>query len=170
MIESNADIHISVPPRRVWEVLIDFSSYPEWNPYVAVRGAAALGSKVQWAYSSQPVKRVWTSATITYFDVPNAITWSFRMGWLFRLEESFRVHPTSEGTKVTHSIRCHGMIAQLGKRSLIKTFAGVISTSNIGLRRYVESAGSIAQKPPSASINRHAKTKKRRTRSHSKRR
>ncbi len=170
MIESSADIEISAPPRRVWEALVDFAAYPEWNPYVAVRGSAALGSEIQWAYSSRIIKRVWTSATITEFDEPNAITWSFRIGWLFRFEERFRVHATRNGTRLTHSIRCRGMIARLGKQSLRKTFAGVISAANNGLRRHIEPVSNVSLKSPLGGTSPQAKAKKKGVRARSRRR
>lgn len=169
MIDPSADVEISVPSHKVWAVLTDFAAYPEWNPYVAVRGAASLGSKVQWAYSRQKVKRVWTSATITEFDPFNAIAWSFRIGWLFRLEEEFRIQPTRSGTRVTHSVRCQGIIAQLGKRSLKKTFVGVIAAANDGLRRQAESATRVSISSSGETSGR-AKAKKSRVRQRSRRR
>lgn len=166
MIECTAEIEIPAPQRQVWDALLDFEGYPEWNPYIAVRGAAALGSQVQWAYSSQLIKRIWTSATITELDEPNAITWSFRIGWLFSFEERFQVHSTGQGTQVSHSVRCRGVVAQLGSRSLRKTFAAVIRASNEGLRRHV----SLSQKSGAAGVSRRAKAKKKGFRAPSRRR
>lgn len=170
MIECSAEVEIPAPPRRVWEALIDFAAYPEWNPYIAVRGTAALGSEIRWAYSSQMIKRVWTSAIIDEFDEPNAITWSFRVGWLFNFEERLRLHPTRGGTRLTHSVRCRGIAAQLGRRSLRKTFEAVIGAANDGLRRHVGAAGIVSLSTPTVGTRHRSKAKKKGPRARSGRR
>ena len=48
-----ADITIAAPPEKVWAVLMDTHSYPDWNPtFVAVSPPYALGAKI----SSRVVK------------------------------------------------------------------------------------------------------------------
>ncbi|MGB0315188.1 MAG: SRPBCC family protein [Parvibaculales bacterium] len=48
-----ADITIAAPPEKVWAVLMDTQSYPDWNPtFVAVSPPYALGAKI----SSRVVK------------------------------------------------------------------------------------------------------------------
>src|SRR4029450_13975460 len=43
----SATIDIDAPPERVWEVLVDFSAYPEWNPFMReVRGRAEAGARL----------------------------------------------------------------------------------------------------------------------------
>lgn len=169
MIEFSGEIEIPATRRRVWEVLTDFETYPDWNPYIAIRGGAALGSEIRWAYSSQVVKRVWTRAIITEFDAPNAITWTFRIGWLFSFEESLRLHQIREGTELTHLVQCRGFVARLGKHSLRKTIAAVVSAANEGLRRHV-CAGVVSLRSPAARANRRSKAKKKGSRARSDRR
>jgi hypothetical protein len=48
-----AEITIAAPPEKVWAVLMDTQSYPDWNPtFVAVSPPYALGAKI----SSRVVK------------------------------------------------------------------------------------------------------------------
>jgi len=39
-------IEIQAPPEKVWQVLTDFSAYPQWNPFMRVRGTAKQGSRL----------------------------------------------------------------------------------------------------------------------------
>ncbi|MCC5913617.1 MAG: SRPBCC domain-containing protein [Balneolaceae bacterium] len=40
-------IHIHTPPKHVWDVLMDFDSYPEWNPFVrSIKGSGAEGENI----------------------------------------------------------------------------------------------------------------------------
>ncbi len=32
--EIHAELDIEASPERVWEVLTDFASFPEWNPFI----------------------------------------------------------------------------------------------------------------------------------------
>ena len=42
-----ADVTIAAPPEKVWAVLMDTASYPDWNPtFVAVSPPYALGAKI----------------------------------------------------------------------------------------------------------------------------
>ncbi|MCH8993978.1 MAG: SRPBCC domain-containing protein [Chloroflexi bacterium] len=42
------EIEISATPERVWDVLMDFDSYPEWNPFVKrIAGEASEGSRLE---------------------------------------------------------------------------------------------------------------------------
>src|SRR5215210_9363232 len=34
MKELHSEIEINAPAQRVWEVLTDFASYPQWNPFI----------------------------------------------------------------------------------------------------------------------------------------
>jgi len=40
MPEISIEIDLSAPPERVWSVLTEFASYPEWNPYQSIEGKA----------------------------------------------------------------------------------------------------------------------------------
>lgn len=40
-------IHIHTPPQHVWSVLMDFESYPEWNPFVRnIKGKGVEGENI----------------------------------------------------------------------------------------------------------------------------
>ena len=47
MKELRSDVTINVPAERVWELLTDFNSFPDWNPFVQrVSGVVGVGEKL----------------------------------------------------------------------------------------------------------------------------
>lgn len=47
MKEIETAVEIEAPVERVWEVLTDFSSYPEWNPFIlAIKGRPQTGTRL----------------------------------------------------------------------------------------------------------------------------
>jgi hypothetical protein len=51
------EVELNVPPERVWAKLIDFKSYPEWNPMIpAMAGDLTVGAKMKGKVGIGPVK------------------------------------------------------------------------------------------------------------------
>jgi hypothetical protein len=43
----HTQIHIRAPCSRVWSILLDFDSYPEWNPFITrINGRPEAGSRL----------------------------------------------------------------------------------------------------------------------------
>jgi hypothetical protein len=48
MKQLQTQIEIDAPAKRVWEVLTDFASYPQWNPFIRhISGRPAPGERLQ---------------------------------------------------------------------------------------------------------------------------
>ena len=48
MPELYADITIQSSPETVWDILMDFEKYPDWNPFIrSIRGPAGIGTKLE---------------------------------------------------------------------------------------------------------------------------
>ena len=48
MSELYANIEIDASAKKVWDILMDFDRYPEWNPFIkSIRGSAEIGSKLE---------------------------------------------------------------------------------------------------------------------------
>jgi uncharacterized protein YndB with AHSA1/START domain len=46
--ELHTEIDINAPAERVWQLLTDFDSYPEWNPFIRwVRGYPQIGERLE---------------------------------------------------------------------------------------------------------------------------
>jgi uncharacterized protein YndB with AHSA1/START domain len=48
MKELHSEIEINAPAERVWELLTDFASYPQWNPFIrTISGQPTKGERLE---------------------------------------------------------------------------------------------------------------------------
>jgi hypothetical protein len=95
------EIQITAPTSSVWEVLTDFSRYPEWNPFILeVRGAVQQSASVKYRFEFPPGVRLWATAKILRFEQQKELRWAahFLTPWLFNGEHYFAIEPVSENT------------------------------------------------------------------------
>ena len=79
LIRSDA-VEIEAPIDRVWEVLADFGSYGEWNPFtIRVNTDSQVGSPVDLYVTLGPLK-LWQRERIEVVDPPRLLVWSNRIG------------------------------------------------------------------------------------------
>ena len=139
MIELRAEVDLPVPPRRVWEVLVDFPAYPIWNPNVAIRGIAGCGNSIEWGFRRPPFKaRIWTAAIIKDCEELKVLSWALSFRGLFNLEERFSLESVRGGTRVQHTMSCGGLTAKLAGGILRKRFSAAVAAANEGLSLYFQ--------------------------------
>lgn len=79
LIESDA-VEIEAPIERVWEVLVDFGRYGEWNPFTTrVDTDSAVGSPADLHVTLGPL-RVKQRERIEVVDPPHLLAWSTKTG------------------------------------------------------------------------------------------
>src|SRR5580698_8137778 len=72
MHELRTEIEIEATPARVWSILLDFPSYPDWNPFVrAVQGIAKEGDRLTISVQPQGGKGMTFRPTVLTV-IPNA--------------------------------------------------------------------------------------------------
>src|SRR6476646_3773305 len=80
MKELNTTVEIAATPGQVWQVLIDFAAYAEWNPFIVnATGTATTGSRL--ALRMQPVG----ARAMTLKPVVRDVMPERRLRWLGRL-------------------------------------------------------------------------------------
>ncbi len=98
----NEAIEINAAPEQVWQVLMDFSRYPEWNPLIVkLEGAPALGAElVEWVELSKQ-KRVRFKTTILELIPEKKLVWHgiYAASWLFSGHHQFILEPVAAGAK-----------------------------------------------------------------------
>jgi uncharacterized protein YndB with AHSA1/START domain len=132
-------IEVDADPQRVWEVLIDVESWPEWTPSmttVEVIGPRPLrrGSRVATKQPRLPPAEM----TVDEYAEGRSFTWSSQTRGL-RTIADHRVDPTPTGSRVTLILKQSGPLAglvRLGYGRLIRRYLHLEST---GLKRRAES-------------------------------
>jgi hypothetical protein len=146
--EIQAQVDIYAPSETVWKVLMDFDSYPSWNPFIRkVNGRAEVGSKLR-ARLEPPTGRGMTfRPTVTTLKPREAFGWLGRLGLpgVFDGAHRFELEPLGGArTRFVQSERFDGILAGLLKRSIRdRTLAG-FEAMNRALAERARAAGSTA--------------------------
>jgi uncharacterized protein YndB with AHSA1/START domain len=111
MIQEERTVQISVPPEKVWEVMVDIERWPEWTE--SIRSAELLtaaglgfGSEARLRVKGAPSKSLWR---VTEFTPGRSFTWeSSQLG--VRSVATHLVEPNGDGTKVTLRAELNGLL------------------------------------------------------------
>jgi len=107
--EIKTEIGISASPSRIWEVLIDFSHYPEWNPFLLeVRGDVYQGARIHYRFEMPRGIRIWTAAVVLRFNPERELRFSAQLLTpnVFRGDHYFTIEPKDRNSAIFH----HGEI------------------------------------------------------------
>lgn len=114
MREVLSEIAITAPPARVWEVLMDFDSYGDWNPFVKkIEGDAVVGERIAVRLELPGGKKMAFKPTVTAWESERLFQWRGKVGFrgVFDGKHSFRLSPTEHGTRFEHTERFTGILA-----------------------------------------------------------
>ena len=146
--EIATEIEIDAPPARVWSVLTDFSSYPEWNTFLRwVEGRIAEAERIRFCFELPRGFRFKVNATILNVTPERALRWAgvFLTARLFRAEHYFELTPTPGArTRFSHGEIFTGLLLPLAWIILGTSGRRVYEDMNLELKCRVES--SIAQR------------------------
>ena len=80
MKELRSELDIDAPAARVWDVLTDFSSYPEWNPYIkSIAGEAREGAKLTVRLEPPGRRGMTVKPAVQTVDAPREFRWLGRL-------------------------------------------------------------------------------------------
>ena len=136
------EIDIDAPPERVWEVLTDFASFPEWNPFLRkAEGELSVGSRLK-VRMEPPEGKGMTFRPRVLVAEPN-----HELRWLGRLlvpgladgEHVFSLESLGNGrTHLVHREEFRGPLWALLKGTLRRTELG-FHAMNAALKKRTES-------------------------------
>jgi hypothetical protein len=133
-------IDIAAPPRAVWDVLVDFAAYPDWNPFIRrLQGEALVGARLEVTVQPPAAKPMTFKPTVLAADPARELRWLGRvlMPGLFDGQHSFRLEPTATGCRLHHGEEFRGILVPLFGRMLDNTAHG-FTAMNAALKVRVE--------------------------------
>jgi len=142
MRELTTSVEIESSPEEVWKVLMDFESYPEWNPFVtAITGHPAAGERLDVTLQNPGGKKMNVSPTVTAADTRSRFSWLGKLGvkGIFDGHHHFRIEPLADGSvRFTQSEEFSGiLVSSLWRMLDSKTRAG-FEAMNTALKARVE--------------------------------
>jgi hypothetical protein len=137
----DTEIAIDATPEQVWDVLVDFEHYPEWNPFiVSMAGRPEVGTRLRGTLSPPGGRKLTLRPTVTA-AVPGAVfEWWGHLGvrGVFDGRHRFELEATATGTRLRQRETFTGLLVPLAARSLDRhTTAGFLAM-NEALKARVE--------------------------------
>jgi hypothetical protein len=141
MRELHTSIEIDSTPERVWEILTDFPSYPEWNPFIrSIAGEVVPGAELRVRIQPPGGRAMRFTPTVLEAAPQRELRW---LGHLFvpRLfdgEHRFHIEAVGEGrVRFAQAERFTGVLVPLLARTLDPTRRG-FEAMNEALKRRAE--------------------------------
>ena len=130
---------IRAPPEAVWNTLLDFSHYPEWNPPVGwLRGDFRSQGRIRMYI--EPLGRA-SKARVNRLHANLEYAWTGVWGLAFLLsgEHCYRFEDLGDGsTCLHHGEQFRGVLSVFLHRSLLQRMEHAFVAHNMALKERVE--------------------------------
>jgi hypothetical protein len=106
-------ILIAAPRARVWSVLMDFPSYPDWNPFIrSIKGKAEPGQQLEIIIEPPGGKAQTFRPLVLAADPERHFKWrgSLPVPRLFTGEHEFELSDEASGTRFDHGEIFSGLL------------------------------------------------------------
>jgi hypothetical protein len=94
--EIRTETRIEAEPERVWQVLTDFASYPDWNPFMRrISGEPTVGSRLEVRIEPPDSRGMTFKPTVIRSEANRELAWLGRLGVrrVFDGEHHLELHP-----------------------------------------------------------------------------
>ncbi len=122
MKELHSQIEIDAPAERVWRLLTDFASYPQWNPFIRrISGEPRTGERLEVRIEPPGARGMNFKPTILNSEPDRELRWLGRLlvPGLFDGEHSFTIEPLEENrVRFVQREEFRGLLVPLLARSL----------------------------------------------------
>jgi hypothetical protein len=144
MLELATEIAIDAPAPRVWSLLVDFASYPKWNPLVrSVEGSPVVGRSLKVFIRPPDGMGMVLRPTLLVMAPNRELRWRCKlvMPGLFDGEHHFTIEEQAgRGVVFHHGERFSGILVPFFKNTLNGTVRRGFVAMNEALKREAERA------------------------------
>lgn len=151
MREIRTEITIAAPPERVWNTLMEFATFPDWNPFVrAISGTVQQGGRLEVHMQPPGHKESVFRPTVRAVEPNRELRWLGRVliPGLFDGEHQWKLEPTSDGgTRFIHTEQFTGVLVPFFGTLLADSARG-FETMNRALKERVECGASSHRGDP----------------------
>ncbi len=120
--EIHTELEISASAERVWEVLTDFSSYPEWNPMIRrASGEARAGERLELYFAPSGRKGTTFRPKLLVVEPSRELRWLGQPGIprLFESEHFFIIEENRRNeVRLVHDMIFYGLLIPLVRKRL----------------------------------------------------
>jgi len=146
MRELKTEIDIAAPPKKVWDVLLDFNSWKEWNPIAAeAKGNPSPGEKLHMKFVCDPESKKIAEfkPIVIEAEAPIRFRWRATMmaPFLFSNDKVFELEETASGTRLIHREQFSGFMVLLFWSKFEKSVVPMLESMNKALKVKVEGLG-----------------------------
>jgi hypothetical protein len=137
----DTSIEIAVPTTRVWSVLVDFPSYPRWNPFVrSIAGNARVGERLVVQIQPPGQGGMRFRPVVLKAEAGRELRWKGKvlLPGLFDGEHYFVLEPAGRGTLFRHGELFSGLLVPLFRKSLDGATRAGFLAMNEALKREAE--------------------------------
>ena len=139
------EVTIDAPPERVWEILSDFASFGDWNPFMPkASGDLRVGGRLEILMKPPGGKAMTIKPTVLAFDENKELRWlgSLMMRGIFDGEHIFELQPSGDGTKLIHHEKFRGILAMPIMAMINKSTLAGFEALNAALKARAEGGSS----------------------------
>ncbi|ELY91012.1 SRPBCC domain-containing protein [Natrialba taiwanensis] len=109
---------IDAPPAVVWDVLLEFDSYPEWNPFVrSIEGDPAVEAELEVRIEPPGSRGMTFTPVVVAVEENRRLAWLGRLGvpFIFDGYHEFHLDPIDGGdrTRLLHRETFRGILVPL---------------------------------------------------------
>lgn len=137
----STEIVIAASPEKIWEVLLDFAKYPEWNPFIKIEGKPVVGTHLKNTMMLEGRSPQIFKPELLVVDAPNELRWLGKLfvSGLFDGEHYFLLEPIDEQhTRLVHGENFRGILVGILMKMIGENTRNSFERMNVALKRRVE--------------------------------
>lgn len=142
--ELTTEIVIGAPTDKVWSVLTDFSSYPEWNPFVVcIQGKLVPNARLEVEIKPPGGRGMKFKPTVTQLIPGQKLSWTGKLPvpGAFQGEHRFELWSLgNDRTLLIHAERFSGLLVPLLEKSLETNTRAGFEAMNEAVKERAEAA------------------------------